>query len=176
VDQILSVASETLPDAIGNYEIVLEDHEDWVGAVAFSPDRPILASAGDDGTIRLFEWESWSLGPHPQHKHVLTGHLGAVTAVAFSQDGKTLASGGVDKMLRLWDPLEGHLRLSLPGHLNAVRSVNFLSSGGASHPAALASFSDDGTLKFWMAEAGDSKAPSNDKQSLTKTAGYQRSK
>jgi WD40 repeat protein len=155
VAAILRAGNEAPTRVSGAHEIVLDDHQDWVGAVAFSPVLPILASAGEDGAIRLWQWDSWSISSQPQQKHELTGHQGAVTSLSFSQDGKTLASGGVDKMVRLWDPLEGHLRLSLPGHLASICSVSFLVTNASSHPNALASLSDDGTLKFWLAETSE---------------------
>jgi WD40 repeat protein len=164
LDAMLAVGNESLERAIDKYEIVFSDHEDWVGAVAFSPDRPILVSASDDGSIRVRQWNSWPLTSNPQHTHVLTGHHGAVTSLAISQDGKTLASGGVDKMVRLWDPLEGHLRLSLPGHLTRVRSVAFLSPNATSQPSALASLSENGALKFWMAETIESRSRSRERK------------
>jgi WD40 repeat protein len=70
--------------------------EALVWQVAFSPDGSLLASAGGDKTVRVWEVKSGRL------LATLEGHSEAVTSVAFSPDGRRLASGGLDGAVILW--------------------------------------------------------------------------
>jgi WD40 repeat protein len=70
-------------------------HSGWVYDVTVSPDRRFAASAGADGTARLWDLTTGTAS-------VLRGHTGKVKRVAFSPDGQTLATGGEDGMIRLW--------------------------------------------------------------------------
>ena len=82
--------------------------------LAFSSEGSLLASAGEDGTIRLWDVETGA------HLRTLTGHLRFVYCVAFSPDGKILASGGEDKTIQFWDVETGELIRVLARHIKGV--------------------------------------------------------
>jgi WD domain, G-beta repeat len=76
----------------------LTGHTDVVSGVAFSPDGKLLATAGWDQTVRL-----WDVATGKQRGEPLTDHTDEVWGVAFSPDGKLLASSSYDNTVRLWD-------------------------------------------------------------------------
>ncbi len=71
-----------------------------VTGVSFSPDGKLLATAGADKTVRL-----WDLATGKEVRKFV-GHEKSVTCVAFAPDGRSLVSGSADKTLRIWPVVE----------------------------------------------------------------------
>jgi WD40 repeat protein/beta-lactamase regulating signal transducer with metallopeptidase domain len=112
-------------------------------AVAYSPDEKLLAAAGEDKLIRV-----WDLSTR-QMRAALTGHSDLIAALAFSPDSKTLASAGYDHTVKLWDVATGKERATCTGHTNWVTSLAFSPDG-----KTLASGGFERAVRLWDAATG----------------------
>jgi WD40 repeat protein len=115
-------------------------HTGRVDAVALHPDGTLLASGGEDKTIRI-----WDLQAPEQVKLVLRGHEGSIRSLAFSPTQNVLASGGADNTIRLWNlQFPDYPPLTLTGHTEEVLAVAFSLDG-----TMLASAGEDNSLRLW---------------------------
>lgn len=88
-----------------------------VTALAIHPDGKLLATAGDDHLIRLWDMRSGRL------VNQLKGHRDWITAVAFGSDGSELITGSRDRQVLIWDVASGKQRGTLGTFEHPISSI-----------------------------------------------------
>ncbi len=131
-----------------NLQQPLRGHRGPVWAAAWAPGGGLLASAGDDATVRV-----WAPGSNQPARPLETGH-GAGYAVAWAQlgqDARFLAAGAQDGAVVVWDTATWQRRAEFGGHQGAVRALAW-----SPEAQLLASGSEDRTARLWNVRDGTS--------------------
>ncbi|XP_062973838.1 striatin-3 isoform X3 [Elgaria multicarinata webbii] len=143
-----------------NPKYTLRSHFDGVRALAFHPVEPVLVTASEDHTLKLWNLQktvpakkSASLDVEPIY--TFRAHIGPVLSLAISSNGEQCFSGGIDATIQWWnmpspnvDPYDTYepnvLAGTLIAHKDAVWGLAY--SGIKNH---LLSCSADGSVRLW---------------------------
>lgn len=125
----------------------VQRHDDWVIALAASPDGQYIASAGDfllDYSARLWKAEDLSLVqmfPHEDYERI--------NSVAVAPGNQMLVTGTDMPAVHVWQVSDADILRTLSGHADAVTDVAVSSDG-----QRIVSSSKDGTAKMWRVSDG----------------------
>ncbi|MCK1384419.1 caspase family protein [Bradyrhizobium sp. 21] len=130
-------------DAVGGPFIPVSIKPNVEGAsvrtIAIAPNGREIATAGDDGVIRL--WDAASF----RQTRVLRGHAGAVYALDYWADSTLLASAGWDGKVKVWNLKNDGQSLTF----DAGAKQFAVAFAPESSPKYLASAGEDGVVRIW---------------------------
>ncbi len=128
----------------GNARHTMQGHRMPVTKVAFHPVFSQVASASEDTTVKLWDWETGDF------ERTLKGHTKAVQDVAFDSKGNFIASCSSDLSIKIWDANNDYKNVkTLHGHDHSVSAVKFLPGDDF-----LVSASRDKNIKVWELSTG----------------------
>lgn len=147
-----------------NAKYTLRSHFDGVRALAFHPQEPVLVTASEDHTLKLWNLQKTvftkkSAGLDVEPLYTFRAHTAPVLCLAMSSNGEQCYSGGLDGSIHCWnipgsniDPYDSYdetvLRSTLVGHTDAVWGLSVNHTKGH-----LVSCSADSTVKLWSPKA-----------------------
>lgn len=142
---LVGEAEDALHRAVlsSHIRLVLLGHQGKVNSVTFSPDGKLVATAGDDRKVMV--WNALT----GEKLTILSGHKYPVRGVAFSPDGKLLATASEDRTANVWESSTGRLLTTLRGHKSRLFCVAWSPNG-----KQVATGSEDTTAILWDVTSG----------------------
>ena len=143
----------------GKYMSTLKGHTNAVNTVAFSSDGTMLASASNDGTVRLWDTRTNKHLGTLDEKTYVERIVPQVHSVAFSVDGLKLASvssfNHTKKLgIQLWGVDTEKLERTLEGHPNGVSAIAISPAGTTLVSSGMLG---DAAIQLWDIRTGELK-------------------
>ncbi|KAG8838625.1 protein with putative role during mitosis [Serendipita sp. 411] len=118
---------------------VMAGHRSSITRVAFHPVFSLMASASEDTSIKIWDWETG------EFERTLKSHTKSVSDVDFDSKGNFLVSCSLDLTLKLWDATNDYKMIrNFHGHDHSVSTARFLPGDDR-----IISASRDKTLRLW---------------------------
>ncbi|EFA80694.1 WD40 repeat-containing protein [Heterostelium album PN500] len=158
------IASDSAAPRVWRYKHTLKSHFDGVRSLQFHDTEPLLISASEDSTIKLWNLNQLAPSSNTSKKstgdvepiYTFRGHTGPVYTTALSSDSSKLYSAGYDMVIKSWtipsadtDPYHTHgdlqafLDCEYAGHTDGVWDLL------AATNDRLISASADATVRIW---------------------------
>lgn len=119
-------------------------HRGSITAVATHPVYRVVASAGEDATIKVWDMDGGEV------ERTLKGHTNVVHGLAFSPDGTQLASCSADLFIKIWNFHDTYECVkTLRGHDHNISAVQWIPPGDR-----IVSCSRDHTVRLWETATG----------------------
>ncbi len=124
--------------ANGQERARLPAHKYPVTVLTVAPDGKTLASASDDGIVKVCDVAAG------KERTEFKGHEGPISSLAFARGGRLLAVGATNGIVKLWDTVAVKELAALEGHTVKVAVMTWTPDG-----KTLASGDGEGLIRLW---------------------------
>jgi WD40 repeat protein len=138
--EIINISNMETNQLLGS----LSGHTSSIYCIALSNDGKLLATAGWDNTVKIWDIISGEL------LSTFFGHTGGILSIAFSPDGERLITGDINNIIKVWAVKSGSLLYEFKENQSFIWSLCFSNDNGS----LITSGSWDNTVRIWETATG----------------------